>query len=153
MKTAVIWKDRMMFEGVADDHIVSMDAKPPIGKNAGASPKELVAMGLGGCTSMDVIALLKKYKQVPKTFRIDVEIQPSTGEHPIVFEKAILSFNVEGEVDAEKLNEAVMLSQTKYCGVSAMLSKSFPIEYRVILNGKEIGTGNANFELNKKELI
>lgn len=153
MKTSVIWKERMMFEGVVDEHIVSMDAKPPIGKNAGATPKELVAMGLGGCTAMDVIALLKKYKQVPKTFRIDVEIQPSTSEHPIVFEKAILSFSVEGDVDAEKLNQAVMLSQTKYCGVSAMLSKSFPIEYRVILNGKEISTGNANFEINKKELI
>ncbi len=146
MMTSVVWKDGMEFDGVADGHIVRMDAKTPIGKSAATSPKELVAMGLGGCTAMDVIALLKKYKQPPQTFRVDVEIVPSTGAHPIVFEKAILTFTVDGAVDSEKVNEAVKLSQTKYCGVSAMLSKSFPIEYRIILNGSEIGTGAAKFE-------
>ncbi len=146
MKTSVVWKDGMEFEGVADGHVVRMDAKTPIGKNAASSPKELVAMGLGGCAAMDVIALLKKYRQPPQTFRVDVEIVPSTGAHPIVFEKAILSFLIEGDVTAEKLIEAVQLSQTKYCGVSAMLSKSFPIEYRIILNGSEISTGAAKFE-------
>lgn len=146
MKTAVIWKDGMALDGVVDNHVVSMDAKAPLGKNTGATPKEFVAMGLGGCTAMDVIALLKKHKQPPKTFRVDIEIQSSGNKHPIVFEKAILSFTVEGAVDAEKLNEAVKLSQTKYCGVSAMLSKSFPIEYRVVLNGEAIGTGFADFE-------
>lgn len=146
MKTAVVWKDGMEFDGVADNHIVPMDAKTPIGKNAASSPKELIAMGLGGRTAMDVIALLKKYKQPPQTFRVDVEIVPSTGAHPIVFEKAILTFTVDGAVDSEKVNEAVKLSQTKYCGVSAMLSRSFPIEYRIILNGSEIGTGAAKFE-------
>jgi putative redox protein len=146
MKTAVVWKDGMEFEGLADGHTVRMDAKAPIGKNSGSTPKELVALGLAGCTAMDVIALLKKYKQPPKTFRVDTEITPSTGTYPAVFEKAVLSFFVDGEVDAEKLNEAVQLSQTKYCGVSAMLAQAFPIEYRVILNGKEIGTGRAKFE-------
>lgn len=146
MKTTIVWKDGMVFDGTVDDHVVRMDAKAPIGKNSGASPKELVAMGLGGCTAMDVIALLKKHKQPPLSFRIDVEIQPSTGAHPIVFEKAVLSFHVEGAVDPERLTEAVHLSQSKYCGVSAMLSQSFPIEYRIILNGSEIGAGTAKFE-------
>lgn len=145
MKTAIVWKDGMEFDGVAENHIVPMDAKTPIGKNSAASPKELVALGLGGCTAMDVIALLKKHKQLPESFRVDLEIVPSTGAHPIVFESAVLSFAVEGSVDADKLNEAVHLSQTKYCGVSAMLSKSFPIEYRVILNGAEIGSGTTKF--------
>ncbi len=145
MKTAVVWKDGMEFYGRVNDHTVPMDANSPIGKDKAPTPKELVAMGLGGCTAMDVIALLKKYKQPPKAFSVDIEIRPSTGAHPIVFEKAILSFIVEGAVEAEKLIEAVNLSQTKYCGVSAMLSKSFPIEYRIILNGNEVGTGQAKF--------
>lgn len=153
MKAAVVWKDAMEFSGLVDSHIVPMDAKSPIGKNKAPSPKELVALGLGGCTAMDIIALLKKHKQLPKTLRVDVEIQPSTGSHPIVFEKANLNFVVEGDIDAEKLVEAVTLSQTKFCGVSAMLSKSLPIEYRVILNGNEIETGSANFESLKKESI
>lgn len=146
MKTAVIWKDGMAFDGVAGDHVIRMDAKAPIGKDGGATPKELVALGLGGCTAMDVVALLKKYKQAPTYFQIDVEIQPSVGAHPIVFDKAILRFNVDGAVEPEKLTEAVKLSQTKYCGVSAMLSQSFPIEYRIVLNGTEIGTGTTKFE-------
>lgn len=146
MKTSVVWKDGMEFYGRVDKHSVPMDAKSPIGKETAPTPKELVAVGLGGCTAMDVIALLKKHKQPPKNFSIDVEIQSSTGAHPIVFEKAVLSFFVDGEVTAEKLIEAVHLSQTKYCGVSAMLSKSFPIEYRIILNGNQISTGAATFE-------
>ncbi len=153
MKTTIVWKDAMTFEGTAGQHTVSMDAKAPIGRDSGASPKELVAMGLGGCTAMDVIALLKKYKQPPQSFQIDVEIQPSSAGHPIVFEKARLSFVVNGQVDAAKLLEAINLSQTKYCGVSAMLSKALPIEYKVVLNGEEIGTGVANFETNKKESL
>lgn len=148
MKTTIVWKDAMEFEGVAGSHEVLMDAKAPIGKDAGASPKELVAMGLAGCTAMDVIALLKKYKQPPQNFQIDVDIQTSTGGHPAVFEKAMLKFVVHGNVDADKLLEAVHLSQTKYCGVSAMLSKALPIAYQVILNGEEVGVGIANFETN-----
>lgn len=145
MQTSIVWKDGMTFDGTVEDHVVPMDAKAPIGKNTAPTPKELVALGLGGCTAMDVIALLKKYKQPPKTFRVDVEIQPSTGVQPAVFDKAVLVFTVDGPVEADKLNEAVKLSQTKYCGVSAMLSKAFPIEYRVLLNGVEIDTGTAKF--------
>lgn len=146
MKTTIVWKDSMEFEGAAGPHTVRMDAKTPIGKDSGASPKELVAIGLGGCTAMDVIALLKKYKQSPQSFLVDVDVQTSTGGYPAIFEKAVLRFVVNGTVDANKLLEAVKLSQTKYCGVSAMLSKAFPIEYNVVLNGAEIGVGSADFE-------
>jgi putative redox protein len=141
----------MEFYGRAGDHDVLMDAKSPIGKNKAATPKELVALGLGGCTAMDVIALLKKYKQPPDSFKVSVDIQPSTGAAPIVFERALLSFIVGGEIEREKLLEAVNLSQSKYCGVSAMLALAFPIEFRVVLNGQEIGRGSAKFDLSKKE--
>lgn len=153
MNATVVWKDAMEFEGAAGSHAVRMDAKAPIGKDSAATPKELVAMGLGGCTAMDVIALLKKYKQVPQSFQIEVDIQSSASGHPAVFEKADLRYVVSGNVDADKLIEAVHLSQTKFCGVSAMLSKSFPIEFRIVLNGEEIGTGAANFENSKKESL
>lgn len=153
MKTNIVWKDAMEFEGVAGQHLVRMDAKAPIGKDSGATPKELVVMGLGGCTAMDVIALLKKYKQPPQSFQVEVEVQSSTIGHPAVFEKAVLRYVVGGKVDADKLIEAVGLSQTKYCGVSAMLSKAFPIEYKIVLNEAEIGAGAANFETHKKESL
>lgn len=145
MNISVVWKDRMEFNGVAGEHAVPMDAKSPVGKDSAPTPKELVVMGLGGCTAMDVIALLKKYKQPAQSFRVDLEVETSTGVQPAVFKKALLTFKVEGDVQAEKLNEAISLSQTKFCGVSAMLSQSFPIEYRVILNGQQIGQGFAKF--------
>lgn len=135
----------MVFEGAADGHSLSMDAKTPIGKNTAPSPKELIALGMGGCTAMDVIALLKKYKQLPQSFEIEIDITPSEGKQPAVFERALLSYIVKGEVEPEKLLEAVKLSQSKFCGVSAMLSKSFPIHFRIELNGEEIGTGQSAF--------
>lgn len=145
MKSKIVWKDGMEFDGVAGHHTVRMDAKAPLGKDAGATPKELVALGLGGCTAMDVIALLRKHKQPPQSFSIELDITPSEGSYPAVFSKASLTFAVEGAVEADKLIEAVHLSQTKYCGVSAMLSKAFPIEYRIVLNGTVIGSGSAAF--------
>ena len=146
MKASLVWKEGMTFGGTVDGHSVQIDAKAPIGKNSGPTPKELLALGLGGCTSMDVVALLRKYKQPPRSLEVEVEIQTSTGAHPIVFEGASLSFKVEGEVEPERLREAVHLSQSKFCGVSAMLSKAFPIEYQIVLNGEVIGKGSALFE-------
>ncbi len=54
MKTSVIWKDGMEFYGRVDDFTIPMDAKAPIGKNTAPTPKELVAMGLGGCTETEM---------------------------------------------------------------------------------------------------
>jgi len=93
---------------------------------------------------MDVAALLKKHKQQPESFEIAVEIVPSVGKQPAVFESAMLTYRVLGPVDPAVLSEAVLLSQTKYCGVSAMLAKAFPIHYRVELNGVEISSGQTH---------
>ena len=67
-----------------------MDAKSPIGKGNGFTPKELVAIGLAGCTGMDVAALMKKHKQNVQKFEIDVDVQTSSGAHPSVFSSAML---------------------------------------------------------------
>ncbi len=147
MKAKLKWKDKMVFEGTVDGHQITMDAKPPLGKNVGPTPKELLALGLGGCTAMDVIALLNKDKRLPQSFEIEVEVDiiPTEGKHPAVFSQALLSYVVTGDVEVAQLVEAVRLSQSKFCSVSAMLSKSFPISYRVELNGAEVGAGKARF--------
>lgn len=145
MKSKVVWNEQMQFTGSTDNHTVTMDSKSPLGKDSGPTPKELVALGMGGCTAMDVIALLKKYKQMPESFEVEVDVTPSQGRHPAVFEHAILTYTVKGQVESEKLLEAVVLSMTKYCGVNAMLSKALPIHYRVVLNGQEVGSGQAQF--------
>ncbi|MBK9323061.1 MAG: OsmC family protein [Bdellovibrionaceae bacterium] len=144
MKSVLTWKEGMLFNAEADNNTISMDAKAPLGKNQGMTPKELVAAGLAGCTAMDVVALLKKHKQSFSSFEVLIDITMSTGL-PSVFTEANLTFVLNGSVDKEVYLNAVTLSQTKYCGVSAMLAKAFPIKYIVNLNNETIGSGSAHF--------
>ena len=145
MNSKIVWKEAMQFDATSGDHHVLMDAKAPIGKGLGYTPKELVLAGIAGCTAMDVIALLRKYKQDVKSFTVESNAEQTTGSHPVVFKNVSIIFNLEGTIEPSKAIEAVRLSQTQYCGVSAMISKSVPIDYTVILNGEEIGTGQAAF--------
>lgn len=146
MKPILRWQGNMQFEAESDNNKVLMDAKSPIGQGKAMTPKELVAVGLGGCTAMDVSALFKKHKQEVKTFEVSVDVTTSKGKYPMVFEKAVIEFRAEGPIDKKIYLEAVELSQTKYCGVSAMMLKAFPIEYKVYLNNEMIGEGNSHFE-------
>lgn len=147
MKSVLIWTEGMKFEATADGRSVAMDAKPPIGSGSAQTPKELILAGLGGCTAMDVVALLKKHKQPLGSFEVEVEVETTKSGYPVLFTKGMIVFKVTGDIDPEILLESVRLSQTRYCGVSAMLSKAFAIEYSVILNDQEIGRGAANFEI------
>lgn len=145
MKLQIKWTEGMKFQAQADANSTMMDAKSPIGTNTAMTPKELVGAGLAGCTAMDVIALLKKHKQAYTALNVDVDISTSTSGQPVIFTNAVLTFLAEGDIKPEILLEAVKLSQTKYCGVSAMLVKAFPIKYIVQLNGEKIGEGMAEF--------
>lgn len=145
MKANLKWTEGMRFTVDSDGHSVDMDAKAPIGKSSAMTPKELVAAGLGGCTAMDVVALLKKHKQAYESFNVDVDVAMSKGGSPVVFTDAVLTFKLVGAADKDIFIEAVKLSQTKYCGVSAMMCKAFPIKYVVVLNGEIISEGFAAF--------
>lgn len=145
MKVELKWTGGMKFQADCEGHSVPMDAKTPIGQGSAMTPKELVAAGLAGCTIMDVAALLKKHKQNYDKLEISADVTSSSGGQPVVFEKVLLTYSVTGAVDKNILIESVTLSQTKYCGVSAMLSKAFPITYAISLNGEIIGEGAAHF--------
>jgi putative redox protein len=146
MKTELIWSDKMLFHAQAGEHQVTIDAKPPIGSGQGMAPKELLLSALVSCTAMDVAALLKKHKQKLEHFRIAVEAPLSEGGHPKTFTRADLLFDVTGDIDETILLDSVQASQTQFCGVSAMLSRAFPIAYSVVLNGTVVGSGVAHFE-------
>lgn len=145
MKLNLKWNEAMNFTASTAENNVTMDAKSPLGHGSAMTPKELVVAGLAGCTAMDVAALFKKHKQSPESFEVSVDVETSTGAHPIVFTRATLTFSVTGDVSKDVFIEAVNLSQTKYCGVSAMLSKAFPIQYKIILNNVLIHEGQAHF--------
>ncbi|MCB0362601.1 MAG: OsmC family protein, partial [Bdellovibrionales bacterium] len=63
MRTNCIWNEKMKFAIEADSHRIMIDAKGPIGDDSAMTPKHLLLAGISGCTAMDVVALLKKYKQ------------------------------------------------------------------------------------------
>lgn len=145
MKITAKWNEKLSLTANADGHAVVMDSKPPLGSDNGMTPKQLVVAGLCGCTAMDVIALMKKYKQPLESFEIEADVTMSEEGHPIVFKTIALTFKLVGSLEEAKVTESVRLSQTKFCGVSAMLSKAVPISYSIELNGRIIGNGKAEF--------
>lgn len=144
IKLQMKWDEKMQLTATTGNLSVLTDAKAPLGNGAAMTPKELVVAGLCGCTAMDVVALMRKHKQEVKSFFVDADVT-TTETHPMVFSKAELTFKLTGVLDVAKVVEAVQLSQTKYCGVSAMLSKAFPISYKVFVNDQEVGQGEAKF--------
>jgi putative redox protein len=145
MKLNLSWQDKMLFVASAAGCETKMDAKAPIGQGSALTPKELVLAGLSGCTAMDVIALMRKHKQRVTRFEVKTDASVSASGHPVVFTSASLTFELDGEVDPSVALEAVKLSQTKYCGVSSMLSRAFPIRWELVVNGTSVGQGQAEF--------
>jgi putative redox protein len=145
MKLKTVWAEKLRFTAEVDNHSILMDTKPPLGEDTGITPKQMLVAAICGCTGMDVVALLKKHHQPLSKFEIEAEAAVIEGAHPLVFKEIQLVFKIEGNLEKEKVLEAITLSQTKYCSVSAMLSKSFPIHYTVKLNSEVIGSGSAQF--------
>lgn len=116
------------------NHWVTMDGSPKFGgSNAASSPKELLLMSLGGCTASDVIPILKK-KRSPFN-HLEVHLRGNVSdEYPQVFTDIHIEYVVYGEgVRPADVERAIELSTTKYCAVSAMLSKSVRLthSYRI----------------------
>jgi len=135
MEVVVNWKSKMAFEGAGDSGFAQkMDAGRSVGgEDSAARPMELIALGLAGCTAMDVISILQKKKQDVKDFQVKVHAEQA-GEHPKVFTRATIEYLVTGKnVDAAAVLRAIELSAEKYCPAQAMLSKAFPINmvYRI----------------------
>jgi putative redox protein len=107
---------------------VVMDADPPEGDGSAAGPKETLLAALAGCTSMDVAAILRKKRQAATSYEIAVSGE-SADRHPRVFTAITVEHRVGGDVDPEALRRSIELSSTRYCPVSAMLSKSLSIEH------------------------
>ncbi len=145
MKIECQWKDKMSFTAKADQHQINMDAKSPIGSDTAMTPKQLLVASLCGCTALDVVALLKKHKQPLEKFLVEAEVVSTEGVQPATFKSIKLLFKATGAINPDTLLEAAQLSQSKFCGISAMLAKAVPISYEVELNKEKIGSGIAAF--------
>jgi putative redox protein len=141
MKATAQWKENLTFVGMPDSGFpVQMDADSPLGgTNQGIRPMEMVALGLAGCTGMDVISILRKKRQQVTHFEVKINA-PRSPEYPKVFTSAEITFIVVGKnVEEAAVLRAIELSVTKYCPVHFMLAQSFPMELHYEIYEEEPG--------------
>lgn len=133
-KITATWAGNMAFEINQDNHKFYLDASAEVGGNdKGPRPKALLLSGLAGCTGMDVVSILKKMKITDYTLEIEVS-GDLTEEHPKKYHSIIVEFIFSGkDLPLDKIQKAVELSETRYCGVSAMLRESAKIETKITL--------------------
>jgi putative redox protein len=117
------------------NHWVMMDGRDASGgEGAASSPKELLLMALGGCTSMDVIPILKKKKVHIDGFEVRVTGN-AREEHPQVFTDIHMEYILYGEgIKEADVEQAIELSTTKYCSVSAMLRESVKLTHSYVIH-------------------
>jgi len=105
------------------------------GLDSGPSPAELIPVSLAGCTGMDVISILQKMQQDVKGFAVEVEGERET-EHPKRYTAFEVTFHFNGEdLDAAKVEKAIILSRDKYCSVQATLDLAAPSRHFYTING------------------
>ena len=131
MKARVKWLDNMSFVGESGSgHSVVMDGAPEFGgRNLGMRPMEMLLLGLGGCSSFDVVLILQKSKQQVVDCEVQIEAERADKD-PKVFTRIHLHFVVSGRnLAVDKVERAVKLSAEKYCSASIMLGKAAEITH------------------------
>jgi putative redox protein len=131
MQARIKWVDSAMFVGeTGSGHAVVIDGPPDNGgRNLGVRPMEMILLGVGGCSSFDVVQILQKGRHdivdcVTEILAERVDAIPS------VFSKIHLHFVVSGrELKEAAVERAVRLSAEKYCSASIMLGKSVEITH------------------------
>ncbi|MEK6691315.1 MAG: OsmC family protein [Nitrospirota bacterium] len=136
MEAKVTLIDGMELRGEAlSGHNLTMDSAEAYGgRNAGFRPMELILVGLGGCTGMDVLSILRKKRQNLTGFEVRVKGERSEA-HPMVYRDIKVEYIVKGkDISEEAVKRAISLSEEKYCSVEAMLRPTVKItsSYRII---------------------
>lgn len=109
---------------------VNIDGAESIGgHNHGARPMELMLMALGSCSSMDIIAILRKQKIEIENYDVEIEAERRENETPAIFKNINMIFKFKGKLDEEKVKRAVKLSVEKYCSVYNIIKETAEISY------------------------
>ncbi|GEQ86916.1 hypothetical protein ULMS_24240 [Patiriisocius marinistellae] len=108
------------------------------GVSNGSSPMELLLMGVGGCSAIDVIHILKKQRQKITSYTIEISGEREKIKEANPFKSMHVHINLEGEILPQKAIKAAQLSFEKYCSVSITLEKSVIINYSITLNSVKI---------------
>jgi putative redox protein len=131
MKVRIKWVEGVSFVGESETgHAVVLDGAPENGgRNIGMRPMEMLLIGMGACTSFDVVTILKKARQPIVDCVADIQAERAD-EVPKVFTNIHVHFVVTGDgLNPVQVERAVKLSAEKYCSASIMLSKSVEITH------------------------
>jgi len=121
-----------------DGHIVQMDtSKETGGDNFGVRPMQMLLMGVGGCSAIDIVTILKKQRQQIDDFKIEIEGEREQDKEPSLWKNVRIKYFLKGQIEPEKAKRACELSMGKYCSVAATLLKSgTKITWSVKVNGQ-----------------
>jgi putative redox protein len=131
MKARVKWVEQVSFLGETESsHAVLMDGSPAAGgRNLGPRPMEMLLLGAGGCTSFDVMSILKKSRQAVSGCYVELNAERAETD-PKVFTKIHMHFVVTGkDIKPEAVEKAIKLSAEKYCSASIMLGATAAITH------------------------
>ena len=132
-KASVKWVENMKFVGTGHTgRSLVMDAPSKAGGDDSAvTPGELILIGLGGCTGVDVVGMMTKMRVSFRDLKIEVEAEP-VETYPKIYKRVKLIYRFYGCSDQAKAKKAVGMSKEKYCSVSAILSKSAEVSCDIV---------------------
>jgi len=108
----------------AGGHTVRMDSSPETGGiDFGVRPMQMLLMGLGGCSGIDIISILNKQRQKVTGFSMSIDGEREKSKEPALWENVHVIIDLKGELDPDKAKKACELSMDKYCSVAATLRK------------------------------
>ncbi len=119
-------------------HVTYIDSKAAVGgHDLAPSPMEYVLMGVAGCSSIDIISILKKQRQQITSYKVEVIGNREKIEDATPFKVIEVVVYLEGEIVPAKAKRAAQLSFEKYCSVSKTLEPTATIVYKVFVNNQE----------------
>jgi putative redox protein len=133
VKTASVkWVSGLEFEtttGSGHRGVIDVSEKAG-GKNHGPSPMELLLVGMAGCTAMDIVDILRKKRQ--QVSGLEVRVEGKRAEtHPMVYTDIDVVYVVRGkDISARAVEDAIRLSEDKYCSAGVMMRKTANIKSR-----------------------
>ena len=95
-------------------------------------------MGLGGCSAMDIVLILKKQKEVIEDFNIVLDAERHKDRIPAIFKKIHVTYNFKGDLNSKKVKRAVSLGIEKYCSVTDILRETCDITFETTINGESL---------------
>lgn len=109
----------------ANGHIVRLDTSDETGGiNFGVRPMQTLLMGLGGCSGIDIVSILKKQRLTIEGFSMKIHGEREKGKEPSLWETVHIDFELTGNIDKDKAERACALSINKYCSVAETLRRS-----------------------------